>query len=101
MSKTKSYLNQKGSGCNITIEASPSATRTEVTGINEWRGALQVRIAAQPRDGAANEELIEFLAKRLSIPKASVKLVKGGRTSHKTIFVPLSVDNVRSLLGGT
>jgi uncharacterized protein (TIGR00251 family) len=101
LAKTQCYLNASGSGCIITIEASPSATRTEVTGINEWRGALQVRIAAQPRDGAANEELMEFLAKRLSVPRSSVKLLKGGRTSHKTIFVPLSVDKVRSLLGGT
>lgn len=101
MAKTKSYLVSSGSGCVITIEASPSATKTEVTGVNEWRGALQVRIAARPRDGAANEELLEFLAKTLSVPRSAVKLLRGGRTSHKTVYVPLSVDKVRSLLGGT
>ncbi len=69
--------------------------------MNEWRGALQVRIAAQPKNGAANEELVAFLANELSIPRSSIRLLKGGRTSHKTVYVPLDIDKVRSLLGGT
>ena len=98
--KSKNYLKASGSGCTITIEASPSASKTEVTGVNEWRGSLQIKIAAQPRDGAANEELIQFLSDQLSVPKSSIRLIKGEKSSQKMVYVPLSVDKVKAFLGG-
>ena len=98
--KSRNYLRASGPGCSITIYASPGASRTEITGVNQWRGALQVRIAAQPREGAANEELVKFLSERLAIPKTAVRVVKGERSSLKMVYVPLSLTKVKSILGG-
>lgn len=72
---------------------------SEITGINPWRKALQVRVGAQPKEGEANEELIRFLAERLRVPKRSIVIVRGERSSTKLVEVSLEVDEVRRRLG--
>jgi len=60
----------------------PRASRTEVRGHHAT--AIKIRIAAPPVDGAANTELVRFLAKTLGVPKSAVTIVagQGGRTKH-------------------
>jgi uncharacterized protein (TIGR00251 family) len=39
--------------------------------------ALKVRLHSPPVDGAANEELVTFLAKTLGVSKRAVRIVSG------------------------
>ena len=80
------------------MDASPGAAKTEITGINPWRGAIQIRIAAEPKEGAANEELVRFLAKRLGLAAPGVSIVRGERSSRKTLHIQLDTDEVKRLL---
>jgi len=50
-------------------------------------GALLVRLAAAPVDGAANAELIEILAKALDLPKRRIEIVSGDRSRSKRIRI--------------
>lgn len=95
----RDFLEPHGDGCRVWIDASPGAATSEVEGVNQWRMALRVRIGAQPKDGAANDELVRFLAERLRVPRRSVVLVKGERSSTKVVEVPLGPDEVRRRLG--
>jgi uncharacterized protein len=56
----------------------PRASRSEIVGAHD--GALKVRIASPPVDGAANAELIKVLSKAFNVPKSEVEIV-GGQTS--------------------
>jgi len=94
------FVRPYGGGCSITIEASPGAKKTEIIGVNTWRAALQVKIAAEPRDGAANDELLAFLGKKLGLDRTEIRFLKGERSSKKTLFIPMPPDKVESLLGG-
>ncbi len=100
MPKTKpaGFVRPHGSGSSITIEASPGAKKTEITGVNPWRGALQVRLAADARDGAANEELVAFLANKLGVPAGEVRFLKGERSALKILTVPLAPERADSIL---
>lgn len=98
--KSKSYLKESGSGCSITVDASPGAARTEVVGVNEWRGALQIKIAAEPRDGAANDELVRFLSEKLSVARNSIRIIRGEKSGLKVISIPLPAERVDELLRG-
>ena len=93
-------MRPNGSGSSVTIEASPGARKTEITGVNPWRGALQVRIAVAPREGAANDELLSFLGERLGIDKNKIRFLKGERSAMKTLLIPMPPDKVESMLGG-
>lgn len=61
------------------------ASRTEIAG--ELDGALKVRIASPPVDGAANEELIRFLAKALGVARSDVAIVGGSASRSKLVRI--------------
>ena len=67
------------------VHVVPRASRSEVVG--EHDGALRVRIAAPPVDGAANQELIRALAKALHVPRSSITIVSGQSSRLKQVSV--------------
>ena len=67
------------------VHVVPRASKTAVAG--EHNGALKVRVAAPPVEGAANEELTRFLAKRLGVPARSVEIVAGHASTSKLLRV--------------
>jgi len=78
--------------------------RSAKPGIGEWktdpggRPFLEVRVAAAPADGAANDEIIRLLAKALGVPKSSLAIASGQTSRLKRIELPLSEDEVRARL---
>jgi hypothetical protein len=72
-------------GVILSIHVQPKASTTECVGIHG--DALKIRVAAPPVDGAANDELIRFLARQLSIPSTSVRIHSGAGGRHKRVFV--------------
>ena len=69
----------------IDVRVIPRAGKSEIAG--ERDGALLVRLNAPPVDGAANDELIEVLAKAWKIPKRSIEIVSGLRSRSKKIRI--------------
>ena len=74
-----------GDGVRIQLHIQPRARRTELAGA--FGDALKVRLKSPPVDGAANEELVRFLAERLSVPRSRVELVAGHSGRRKTVRV--------------
>jgi uncharacterized protein (TIGR00251 family) len=93
------YARSHGGGTLLDIEVSPGASRTETAGVNQWRGTVQVRVASEARDGRANDDLLDFLAQALSVPRRDLRIVKGSRSHRKRLYIPLAVDEVKSRLG--
>ncbi len=48
---------------------------------------LKIRIKAPPDKGRANEELIEFLAKELNLPKSQIEIISGHTSRLKTLSI--------------
>ena len=74
------------------VQVVPRSSRSEVIG--EHNGALRVRIAAPPVDGAANEELIRILAKTFNVSRTAVKIVSGHSGKLKQIGIEGNTDDV-------
>ena len=72
----------------------PRAGRSGFAGLRD--GALLVKLAAAPVDGAANDELIALLARTLKIPKRDVTIVSGDRSRSKRIRIA-GMDRARVL----
>src|SRR3990167_9794233 len=81
----------QGKQIKITIFAKPNAKRSAFLGFSE-QGML-VALHAKPHQGAANKELIAFLAELFEIAKSQVVLQKGDASRHKQVILPLT-DNV-------
>jgi uncharacterized protein (TIGR00251 family) len=77
-------------GTTLQVRVVPRARRTGLGGWSVAGGlddALVVRLAAVPVDGAANQALIEFLARLLGVPRRSVTIVSGDRSRNKRVRV--------------
>ena len=72
-------------GLTFTVRIVPRASRSEITG--EQSGALRVRIAAAPVEGAANQELIKLLAKTFKLPQKAVEIVSGAASKNKIVRI--------------
>lgn len=72
-------------GYILRLTVVPGAQRTLVVGLHGDR--LKVRLAAPPEKGAANRELIDFLARSLNLPKTSLKLTQGAQSRAKVVAV--------------
>lgn len=85
-------------GVVIDVRVIPRAARAGIAGTRD--NALLVRLHAPPVEGAANEELIEVMARVLGVPKRSVTIVSGERGRTKRVHVlGLTVEAVgRALL---
>ncbi len=70
-------------GAILAVHIQPKASTTECVGIHG--NAIKIRVAAPPVDGAANEELIRFLARTLSLPLAAVHIESGTSGRHKLV----------------
>ena len=78
-------MNATTDGAAFNVRVIPRARRSGLAGT---RGdALLVRLQSPPVDGAANDELIEVLARALQVPKRAVSIVAGDRSRQKRVKV--------------
>ena len=72
----------------LAVRITPKASRNAIGAVldlPDGRNALAVRIAAPPVDGAANAELIGFIAKVLGVAKSTVT-IRSGETGRLKII---------------
>ncbi|CAN5578794.1 hypothetical protein BH10ACI2_BH10ACI2_21810 [soil metagenome] len=67
------------------VRVIPRASRSEIVG--EHDGALKVRLASPPVDGAANDELVRLFAKRFGVSRGDVEIVGGQTSKNKRIKI--------------
>jgi uncharacterized protein len=76
---------EKDGGLTFKVRVVLRASRSEIVG--EHDGALRVRLAAPPADGAANEELMRILARVLKVSRTSVAIIAGPTSKLKRVAV--------------
>ncbi|MEZ0215964.1 MAG: DUF167 domain-containing protein [Rariglobus sp.] len=83
--------------CKLAIKAIPNAPRNAVAG---WLGdALKVRVHAPALEGRANDELCEFLADTLGLPRRAVTVAQGDKSRQKVLQITgLTLAEVRARL---
>ena len=72
-------------GLVFDVRVIPRAARAGIAGTRD--NALLVRLTAPPVEGAANEQLIEVLAKALEVSKHAVTIIAGERNRLKRVQV--------------
>ena len=76
---------EKDDALFFAVRVVPRASKSEIVG--EHDGALKVRIAVPPVEGAANAELVKILAKTFGVSKTQVEIVAGETSKTKQIKV--------------
>jgi hypothetical protein len=71
----------------VTLKIVPNSSKFDIIKEDDF---IKIKITAPPVENKANKVLVEFLAKKLSVPKTSIEIVRGGTSKIKT----LSIDNI-------
>lgn len=89
-------MREDGRGLSFLVRVQPRASRNEIDG--EWQGALRVRLNAPPIEGRANEALKRFLADRLNVPVAAVRIASGQKCRLKRVEIQgAKAEQVRAM----
>lgn len=80
-----SPLERTSDGIRLRLRVQPRASRTEVAGPHG--DALRIRLSAPPVDGAANAELVRYVAELLEVARSAVVITAGHSGRQKTVEV--------------
>jgi uncharacterized protein (TIGR00251 family) len=69
----------------FSVRVQPRASRSEVVGI--YGDALKVRLSSPPVDGAANDELVKFLAHVFAVDRRDVRILAGESSRSKIVEI--------------
>jgi uncharacterized protein (TIGR00251 family) len=76
---------EKDGAIRFEVHAKPRAKRSRIIG--ERGDAVEIALAAPPVDGAANDELVRFVAEVLAVPRRDIELVRGDTSRAKLVAV--------------
>jgi uncharacterized protein (TIGR00251 family) len=94
-------INQTEQEVDIRVKVVPGSSRTQITGtLGEM---LKIKVAAPPEKGKANQSLIAFMAKLLSVKKKDIEIISGKTNPVKVLRIsgtdPVAVKTL--LIGKT
>lgn len=75
----------KDGGWRVSVWVQPGARRDECAGVFE--GRLKVKLRAQAQENKANEALLAWLSRTLSVPKSRLELDAGHASRKKTVRI--------------
>ena len=80
----------------LDIRVQPRAKRNVIEADGK---RITVRVTAPPEGGKANDAVVALLAKRLRVPKRSVRILRGHKSRDKRICIEgISSKNALSIL---
>ena len=87
-----------GDGSLLKVRVQPRSSRNAIVGVHAF--ALRVKVTPPPEGGRANLACLKLLAGALSLPRSSLRIVRGESKRDKVVLIPgLSPDDVRHKLG--
>lgn len=96
----ESFAETCADGVLIRLYVQPGASRSAITGLRiEEIGSrkverLKVAVRARAVEGAANEALIDFLAKLLDCSRSQISLIAGETNRSKTVLLKSSQSGI-------
>jgi len=90
---------EKDGGLTFNVRVAARASKSEIVG--EHDGALKIRLASPPVNGAANAELIKILAKKFDVARSEVEIISGQTSKQKQVRINgLDSKKLLNLVGG-
>jgi len=69
----------------LKVYLQPKSSKNEIVG--PYRDGIKVKVTAPPTEGKANNVLIRFLTKELSISPSRIEILKGLHSREKTLKI--------------
>lgn len=83
----------------LDLKVVAGAPRTEFpSSYDKWRGRVAAKLASPAEDGEANRELLEAAEEFFDLGRGEVILLRGNRSTRKTLEMAISTDEAREML---
>ena len=94
------YLSAVPEGVRCLVRLTPNASKDSLDGPMETTDGvrLKVSVTAIPEKGKANASLAKLLAKKLRLPKTSIRLIAGEQSRNKTLLIEGEPEELMSAL---
>lgn len=79
------WIQPHAEGVVLTIAAQPGARKSGFDRLHD--GAMKLKVQAPPVEGAANEAIIDFIAKTFGVRRSAVRILVGEFARRKSILV--------------
>lgn len=89
-------LTARSTGSLLSVVVVPNARDTSIERV--YDGALRIRLAARPVDGAANAALVAWLAGQLELGRRDVRVEHGLSSRRKRVALDLAAPRVAAWL---
>lgn len=88
---------EKNGSVIFAVRVIPRSSKSSIVG--EHDGALKVKLASPPVDGAANAELIKLIAKSFGTSKSDIAIIGGETSKTKRVSVAnADPERIRAIL---
>ena len=75
-------------GIIINVDVTPESKKLCIPcGYNQWRHSIHVKLTQKPRNGKANEQLIEHFSQLFGVETKSIEILSGAKGSRKCLAV--------------
>lgn len=86
-------IKETNTGLLVKIKIVPNSSKNE---IKLEESFIKVKVTAQAIENKANKALIEFLSKKVKLPKTQIEIVKGVSSKDKVILFSTSDVNKKN-----
>ena len=84
------FVEKHKNGMIVRVRLSPNSSSCSVNGIMDAADGhklLKISVNSVPEKGKANKELIEFIAKKLKLPKSTIEIISGDTERVKKVLI--------------
>ena len=84
------FAEKHKNGMIVRVRLSPNSSSCAVNGIMDAADGnklLKISVNSVPEKGKANKELIEFMAKKIKVPKSSIEIISGDTERVKRLLI--------------
>lgn len=87
----QSFIRPHANGVYLAVKLQPRASTNEIC--EPLGDELKIKVTAPPVDAAANQALVDLLAKKLNCSRGKIQIVRGQNSRHKTVWVEGKTGN--------
>jgi uncharacterized protein (TIGR00251 family) len=94
-------ISKNAHGLSFKVKLTPNAAKNALVRIDkdaEGNTHLKASVTTVPEKGKANAALLKLLAKKLDLPKSTIRLISGDTSRLKTIQLSGNADELTHLL---
>lgn len=95
------FYTKTTNGYLLRVRLSPNSSSVKIAGTTQNADGeiyLKISVTVVPEKGKANQELINYLAKQLRLPKSALEIVSGTTDRWKKINISLTTPDIEQKL---